>query len=423
MLNRDDVEAINRISLDACNGIDCGDALFYPLLWRNNIKMGIKTKYTSIARILKDSIFCYYNVLIRGNPQTLLLYSTSYIRCDLLTNFQNVTSLVNNCLIMTPSKRKKFSFAMIKYLKVTLKWNSSLKKVIKSSSKRWYCISALYSSFLDYKYYEIISKDHQLSIDKLVTFCDVHVVDSFFTQKFNKQKKTSITLQHGTFSSTTNVWAFLGSHSNYFFAHGQFTLDEGKRVGYKNGKMIPVGLPSYAIDKHVSKPTHFNNYVVGVILDGEELRPDNIKTILFFQSFFKTRDKKLFIKFHPTSSVKNYTQYIDTSVVSKCYSKDISLVDFIEMIDIAIVCNSTALLELLEAWIPTFIFSNKKHKVDVYANAPDFRFESNEQLDQLISDVNRDTFSSRLEQTRDYFCAKGNTNDNYREAFHSMGIY
>ena len=71
----------------------------------------------------------------------------------------------------------------------------------------------------------------------------------------------------------------------------------------------------------------------------------------------------MFLKLHPTSNQELYDDIIDSSVCERIYGRNISIIDFGKIIDIAILRNSTALLEMIEQFIRKYQLVKCKVKI------------------------------------------------------------
>ena len=413
---------VNEAKLKGCENILCGDTLYYTLWPLNDNKLNLVQFLRNCSSIIKSTFFTRNEFVLNGKePRTLFLFSSSYCREDLKKNFMKAANLVPNRLdMLSGGKRKFLGFGFIKYLFYVLSWNRTLKKQIPDLYLRFLIIYVIYVAFIDYKVYEKISKQHNLSITNLVSNCDTHAVDSFFTQKFNSENLLTVTLQHGAVCSTFNRWALEGIKSKYFICNNQFTIDEAKNTSFDKiiisaGNLSYIGIPQYSI------PKFFKNKNIGIILDGEIMRENNYFVLKFFKKFFNNSDCGLFYKFHPTSKIETYKDYLPNN--SKIFGKEINILDFAKKIDLAIVCNSTVLFELLQSYIPVFIIDTEKSKdFGIFKNTKYFRFSNEKELIEYLKLVETEEFLPMLKKMRNYFCTDGDTKENYMKIFKKIGI-
>lgn len=415
------IDTLNSLNFDGCEGVACGDVLYYHLM--DGKKSCEFPLYKSLLRVI-FFVFTYENKYVEsGSSDNLLLFSNSYRdRKDLLSNFFKFEKLINNKLVMLPDKRR-FTFDKIKDIYLLFKWNVMLKPIIVNPKIRWLILMRLYQAYSDYKEYDNYIHKKQLQIKNMISFCDVHAIDSFFTQKFNYENKNTVTLQHGTFCSSTNAWAIEASRSHFFFANSQFTLDEAHYTKYrKENKMIPVGLLS-AIGE-LQRPFSVVNdiNVIGVLLDGELQKEDNIRTLKTMQEYCRKNNKKLVIKFHPSSNNADYKCYMDECIKYEFVTKDVSIFQFSEVVDITITRNSTTLIEMLQLGRPVLRIYSENQAWDVYKNSKTLKFETVEELENLLDSRYRDMLQKTCLEMKKYFCGDGDISKNYKRALERLEI-
>ena len=101
---------------------------------------------------------------------------------------------------------------------------------------------------------------------------------------------------------------------------------------------------------------------------------------------------------------------------------EISIYDFADFIDLAVVKSSTCLIELLGMLVPTFIYESDSLSRNVYQEFPYLKFYDNATLCQNIENIDRDEFEKELDRYSEYFGAGKNITANYIENFHKLGI-
>lgn len=418
---------LNRAKLYGCQDILCGDALHYPITYYEANKGNKRTPFIQFLRIVKISLFKHYDIKRKGTPKTLFLASISYGgRTDLCEGLSKVTAYENNYLYMEPYRAIKISMKGIKELAKPFIWNFQLRKILKKRRFRWYCIAELYQASFDYALFRTICRKKKYTIKNLVCLCDVHCVDSFFTQKFNAKGMTTVTLQHGTMVANANTWAFTGSKSRYFLAQGDFTVDEGKIAGYPAaGNMIPVGLISYVGQEEKCMPKVHSIKTIGVVMngeDGEHCKETNIAIIKLINEYRKKYQRKVIVKFHPTSSITDYEKYMEGDLRKYCYCKEITMLDFIHMSDAAVVWGSTGMIEMLKSWKPVMTIQTRETADDIYKNVELPRFRNEDELEAMLEEFGDAKSLTKLSRLRDYFCTSGNTTKNYINTLKRIGI-
>ena len=417
---------LNSVKLYGCDNVKCGDVLYYPLILRKSLIITWLEYLKLLFRIIIALLYTSYNITSIGKPNSIFLISRTTKRKDLALNFFKAISFLQNRLDCIHSNKKRIiCFSSFSYIPYLILWEKSLKKVIPDFKLRLFIIKSLFEIFIDYNYIMNQIKRLNIKVTNLITLCDVHATDSFFVQKFNSENIRTITLQHGTYSSQINNWVFRGSHSKVCFYIGQFTVDEAQKVINIDDKTImKVGPMSYINYITYNKPNVLYNKKIGLILDGEIIRKDNIAMLTFIEKFCKKHKLQVIAKFHPTSNVQTYKEYLDSNTFREVYSNDISLLDFFKKVDVVIVGISTVFMESLLSWKPTFIYYNKNQIFNYYKNVTNkVKFETEEQLEKLLEHIKTPEFIGELEYLRNYMCASGDIKENYKKAFNQLGIY
>lgn len=418
-------ERFNRLNLPGFDGIKCGDILHQHFARNMDTRFTLLIFFSSLIRVIMRTFFIKQKYRYTGNPDTLFLMSSIWYknRKDLIASFNNVANLVNNKLLIELSDSNTFlGLQMVKHMRLPLQLDKALRKTITDYKCRWFYISLLYSIFINYKYFEAICRKHNFVINNLVTNCDIDDKNYYYVSVFNKHKKTTVALQHGVFSSCYYAENLIESKSKYFFAHNQYCIDEGLKAGYKGGQMIITGMPSYVTMRPVAPVAEYKKEKIGFVFDGELFHENNHNAIGMLQNYAKRKGIKLYFKLHPSETINDYKDDLDFDVIEKCYTTEISLIDFAKEIDVAIISNSSALSEILSLKKPCFIIYNKS-LVDIYSNAPSFRFSTEEELEHLINSINCPAFVKDMEKMNSYFCWPNNTATNYIKAFNSLGIF
>lgn len=411
-------EELNGISFYKCPGIKVGDVLHYEI----PEKIGFKKILKSLIKCVYYSVFSFCDFNQVGVPKTLSLFSNSYrTRNDHRKAFDNVSELIDNQLVVTPARRK-FGLSKIKYLFTPLVWVHQMKNTSARFSERIFLsCGALLKAFYDCIDIEKYIKKNKLDIKYLVTYCDVMPVDSYITQYLKNNGIISVTLQHGTFITSSNSWAYLGSKSNYFLAESPFVVDDAKKVGYK-GNMIAVGSPHTINSEKTLEPELFKTETIGIIMNTDMLpQEDNISMIKTVQKYCKDNNKKLLIKYHPSNIPSFYEKFIDLSF-AKTYKTEISAEKFGDMIDVAVISSSTVFNTMLMEWKPVLLFVRDGHDIGLFSGTDEIKFENTEKLAEKIEIINTPEYKRLLEKYRNYFLCSGDYKENYKNAFREIGI-
>jgi len=411
-------EELNNIKFRGIENILVGDVLHYSLDANPSIKSGVK----SIARmILRMALCTSYDFEVVGTPKTVALCSNSYRgRMDHKKAFNSVIGLLTNYVKISFGSNKIDLFG-VKHLIKVFAWNGQVRKVMTHFGKRMFLLSELFRAYVDYKYFENLCKKYDWKFDNFITYCDVMSVDNYFTQMLNLKQKTTITLHHGFFNKETNAWAYLGSKSKYFLADSIAAVEDAKSIGYK-GNMLAVGSPHYLGQKEYPMPIQFETEVVGVVMNSS-MQPmeDNIGMILAVQDYCRKHNKKMILKYHPSNNPVDYTKYIDTDVTAT-YGREISIEQFGDMIDIAVVSASTVFTAMLKQWIPAFLYVRTGYYPKLFSGTDALKFTGDDDLKRLVDRINRNEFSSEMTNLREFFLAPGDFEANYIKAFHDIGV-
>lgn len=412
------VNKINNLSLYGCEDIKCGDVLYYTICMED--EHGIFRLMKKVMILLKSFLFDTNNYELFGSANVLLFFGASSSRRDMYSKFSKLEAVIDNRLCINPFGKYKLRRHILKNiggLRIPLRWSTQLKPIIANHIERFRQISILYRAYCDYKSFLDYEKNNNLQITKLITLCDLQATESYFTQMFNKDSKLTISLQHGTYSSVDNPYEFRGIKSKIFLADGHFSQDEAKIAGIsENCKVIPVGLLTSIGVREQERPDKYGNYTIGVALEAESRREDNIKTIEFMAGFCKKYNKKLVLRFHPTSSIDNYNLILEKYGIMDYCSTEISVKDFAKMIDIAITRYSTMLVDLLNLWVPTFLYFLEGQLQNTYRNYTMLNFGNEQELSDLIENINENTVSELISNSRQYFVCGGDALHNYQEA-------
>lgn len=411
-------DKLNSISFKKCIGIKVGDMLHYYISDKYSWKDGLSSV---MHMIVKTAFVRSYEFQHNGQPKTVCLFSNSYRgRTDHLQAFKNVSCLTENSVEMVCG-RYAVKLGYFRYITLPLQWNNQMRRIISHFGSRWKLVSILYQAYMDYVALQEESKKNHWDIQYLLTYCDVMPVDSFFTQRFKREEKTCVTLQHATYNIEKNSWAYTASMSDYFLAESTSALHEAERAGY-HGNMIPVGAPRFVGQRQYEQPDMFKTSIIGIVMNSpEQPREDNISMIMMLQRYCKATNKKLKLKFHPANDPQEYEQYIDRSN-TETYGREISAEQFGNMVDIAIVSASSVFVTMLRQWIPCYLFVRKGHDPMLYANADEFKFTNEDEFERKLQNINTDQSITAMKNMRDYLLAQGDSTENYKKALKMIGI-
>lgn len=409
---------VNSIRFKKCESIYMGDILRYAYF----TERGKRQFLSSIIHILLYMTHCKCQHKVIGNPTTVSLFSNSFShRQDHRKPFESVTALVNDQIIITPSKRK-LDLYNLKYAFLPIVWMFQLRKVAGSISLHTAIVREMYKAFIDYTYItRTIKRGKYNSIVNFITYCDVTPVDTFCTQMFNKKGFNTVTLQHGSYYVKTNSFAYTGSRSKYFLAESPVALNDAIKCGYK-GQVIAVGSP-HQIDlpqNTVSERTNDSN--IGIIMNGESIpRNENIDMLIAVQEYCKSTGRKSFVKFHPGNNPKDYEHLIDPTITTT-YGKEITIDDFGDLIDVAVVSRSTVFTTFLKERLPVFLFNSGRLGESEFPKTEFLEFSNAKELGEKIESMKTKEYADKLEKCCSLLFCEGDIRENYKKAFRQIGI-
>ncbi len=420
---------LNNCSFTGVEEVLVGDALHYPLL-------GMDEKFYS-ANFFQKMIRCIkWSLIILGvsfidkydyehidGSNTLFLFSSSYgEREDMKACFYKVVDTIDRYSMAVYNGQKRVVYTGIRDLYLFLKWKKELRahSIAGSLYERMYILLNMVKPYHDYNCICNHFESEGIDFDNIVTWCDVHCVDSMFVQKFKNREKKTITLQHGFYSEINNNWTIKGIKSDYFFAENEFTADILKRNNY-TGEIIVCG-SVHNIGVHNKKITSDDKFKkIGVILSGELLHDFNeeiIKKISLIEGIDKY---DLYCKFHPTSILSTYSIEGDTKYKA-VFGKDISGSKFLQDIDLAILCPSTMIYESLYQDVPFIVVEDPYEMYRDYCLPEEFLVKI-EELDIFkIESIYGDIYKEKFMKIKDYYVTCGNIDKYYKNAFNTIGV-
>lgn len=413
-------DKLNNIKLTGCKDVKVGDVLHYALAFYYDDNYDFMSILKSIRRIIGFSFLKTYDITVTGEGKNLFLISNSIRnRMDHMRNMHKVMSLVENRIDVVASGYKLIfsNFMLIRYVFL---WYNQLRNVMPDKGKRIFYISHLYKVFLEYSY--VNKKLRMTDIRSLITYCDVLANDNFFVQKMNNIGITTVTLQHGVFGASSNMWAITGSISDYFFVQGQYMLNIADRLDFQiKNKMVKVGLVSYADEKLPIVSEGLTVKTIGVFLDGgtgEEVRKINMEMICIAEELKYSLDVKILYKFHPTIEIDDYSNIKDRKV---CFGRETFINDFIDKIDAGIVHNSTSFVELLYKRKLAYLYKRDNLFLNEYKKEA-IMFSNADELNEIVRAGSTVRIKKCLECETNYFIEEGDPCDNFKNAFAKLGI-
>lgn len=214
-------------------------------------------------------------------------------------------------------------------------------------------------------------------------FCyyDAETYQNFIIQYAKLSGCKTATLQHGVMLAPRNDIAnnsdfdgheFLDSVSDFFLVWNEFTKREALKAGVPKERLKVLGVVK-CIGIPQLKPSVDSPYV-GVFLDGELEKQNNIPLITIVQEWAKAHHRGCVFRYHPHFKGTEYEDAMDKSI-SKVCEKNVSLHEFIENVSFCVVANSTVLFELEYFCVPFLRYAcDSIH--DKYKDYPSIDFTS-----------------------------------------------
>lgn len=421
------IEKLNQTALDGWEDVLTGDVLYYPLQAMPEIGQGshggngLLHRLKWGLRILNRLMICQYRYHKTVSHGTLFLFSSSYgEREDHRRAFQTVVNLSGDGgYAMYNGETREWSFRKLKEFRRILKWNKTLKNagICKTGTERGYLLLSMVKVYCDYKDAERFFGSCFKDIDILVSWCDIHPVDAFFTQKFQAMGKKTVDLMHGALSTAHNSWSVYGIKSDYFIADCKYTKDMLINNGYQ-GTVFVCGYP-YGIEEPDMPDKEDREKIVGVIFAGEVMHQDNLAMC---RGLAGLRDAgcEIIVKMHPSESAAAYGSDLD-GIVSELYGTEISATDFLGKISHAVLAPSTVVYETIRNRIPFLFFADRLGYYKQFEMPAGLTADS-ETLPKKAELLLNGKLDHISEDLCDYYTAPGNVKENYKGVFREIGI-
>lgn len=341
-MKKEIIDKLNACNFHKCEDIKVGDVLYYDILLHDKSK---KLAIRSLIKSFLYSVSSIYQVDVKETTtNNVALYSKSCSgRRDHSLAFDDAVGLINNCLILKAGK-KRLCLRRVNVIVDYFKWVHEFKVAELDLSSRLILAYYLLQAYLTYVDLLFIMKKNQIIVKNFITWCDVMTDDSFVTQKLNQKKINTITYCHADFNIKINeaAWAYSGSNSKAMLVHSPHSKMNALEAKYK-GRILVAGNP-HNISKTPREHKRCSKVEsIGLVLNSEMIGEANAGMIKTLQEYCKKTKKKLIIKMHPSNSFEKISSYIDSDVTELHY-KDINIQQFNDLIDVAIISNSSMTL-------------------------------------------------------------------------------
>ena len=269
-------------------------------------------------------------------------------------------SFDNKCDKLEWRKKKLFSLRRsISIINRLYKWNATLGYLNLTNRITALEILVEISDVED----ELDNKVEMENYNLVFCYFDAEPFQNFMIQYARRHGCVTATLQHGIMlaarKNAEDNPDFAGIEfksfvSNFFLIWNDFTKNEALKSGINKDQIKVLG-PLKCLD--VPRPTfNVQAKTIGVILDGEFEKDNNIPLISITQNWAKLNGWKCLFRYHPHFKGTEYQRDIDNNISAVCKKED-PLYQFIAQISFCVVANSTVLFELEYFGIPTIRYS------------------------------------------------------------------
>lgn len=352
----------------------------------NSIEL-IKIIISTVRELLFHKYLYHKNSKGKGNHLFLLLPDN--VRNDIFDMMNDLYQTTNNSTFVYFTKKTSISINALLLLPTIIDWLSALKS---KGFMAYEKVLIIFHLIKIYKFQKNIQKDDISLYNDLTVYYDAHIYNNYFVQHFKRLKIKTITLQHGIMLSKIKELEnnidyagveFKGFISDYFLIWNKFTYEQAVQAGINSKQLKILGVIK-CIGFQSKEKSIGTNRKFGLILDGINTDFNNIKMIQLANQIATYLNYKYIIRFHPSYSKHEFDNEINTNVAEICDSH-ISLLDYADLIDFAIISNSTALIELAYIKCPIYRYSSQDI-TDKYRN---LNYPSMNSLNEFIEEYNK----------------------------------
>lgn len=331
------IKRLNRVKITEIDNVNLQEMLYTV------IDRASKISLIHAIRHFISYIFLYHiNMEKIKSGKIVLLFSYSYLqRKDHLKKIYEVKDCIADCLCLISCQKFHIDLNKIALIPILLSWGLLMKKQGIPIRSGIYLSTIFMEAYETRQMIEKAIKRNGLNPKLFVSLCDAHPIDYYLTYQFNCKNICTATLQHGIFSRH-KPWIFTNSHSKYFLAYNNMTLDEAKISGYQdNGKILILGPPSLIRFPNQNLMSHKKNFVIGVALLGLGFEDSNIQIIDYLKNIKCNFDIKFVVRDHADviTSIKDFKNAIRDS--------SDSILSFIDHSDFIITGNSSVFFRFL----------------------------------------------------------------------------
>ncbi len=348
MLGREEelINLLNHADLKGLEDVLCGDALVTEIYNLKSHKL-----FNSLKELMFTIFFFKIQVTIkkdypkdRETRSIIALFSPSYgERMGFENDFDKLIEYLRYRTYIVKKNKSYLSFRYTLLFFRSFSWVKKLKNTKLNLATRFRFCTILLQGFISYK--ELKRKiPNVYHTDLLMTFCDVHPIDSVITQKYKSSIKTA-TLQHAAFSHKVNSYAYRKSHSDYFLGVSEYAKKEAELSEYNNLRNFFVCGPLKYLGKELKRDClYFELKNIGVALSGPKFDYENILLIESALEVAKSKKVGVVFRSHPALSQKYSNIY--KSGVDISYNTG-EMDGFIESCDLFITGTTNTFADLL----------------------------------------------------------------------------
>lgn len=135
------------------------------------------------------------------------------------------------------------------------------------------------------------------------------------------------------------------------------------------------------------------------------------------QKFCSNAERILLIKPHPSYPNGFFDEYADTD--TWICGKDVSIQEFANSIDIAVVSNSNVFTEMLYLWKPVFIYRGQ-YDYHCYEDIEGIHFSDESEFNKILSQIGTVEMDKLIAKCREYYVFSGDVKEAYMKAYRYM---
>ncbi len=381
----------------------CVDNIIYDnggITWRNCVYM-ILQSYCEISYMKIDHG--------SGNRIYFLFSSHNSGRKEHAETFEKIAGTCRN--------RIELVFDRINFRKIKIKnilrtflmpvWLFQIKVLSISGKHKLFLLANLLCALAERDVIEeLVSEECSM----MVCYFDGAAAESLVVQDFNLMGRKTATMQHGHFHP--NGFAFYASTSQYFLASSNYECRLAKQAKVLADYVIALGMGKYIGEekKNFIKDEQKRNSV-GVVFDGDDYYDNNVEMLKVVKQFAVRREMYIKVKYHPTSQIKLYEDYIDSNYMYNV-NFDVSVEKFMDEVDFVIVANSTILLEAIFMMKPWYRYRNPQN--DIFEGIDNNVFSTVEELEQ---EYQKEMSLSEMLEYKNYILGNKDAESEYRKFF------